>query len=101
MSRILVWLVVGFVAYLWLSRAKEKMRRVAASPSKSGSDESPHDVLGVPIDADELTIRRAYQDKIKQYHPDRLHQAAPELQRIAEQRTKQLNEAYEILKRRS
>ncbi|MEH0156622.1 DnaJ domain-containing protein [Limibacter armeniacum] len=53
--------------------------------------ESFYDILGVSIDADEQQIKLAYRAKAKQYHPDRNkgHQA--------EERFKQINEAYRVL----
>lgn len=32
--------------------------------------ESPFEVLGVPADADEATVRRAYRERVKETHPD-------------------------------
>ena len=38
----------------------------------------PHEILGVPINADRATILSAYKSKMKQYHPDRV--ARPDTQ---------------------
>jgi curved DNA-binding protein len=50
-----------------------------------------YDVLGVPRDADPDTIRRAYRKLARQYHPD-LNSDSD-----AEERFKELGEAYEVL----
>ena len=50
-----------------------------------------YEVLGVPRDADQDTIRRAYRRLARQYHPD-LNSDAD-----AEDRFKDLGEAYEAL----
>src|SRR5207302_11320713 len=44
-------------------------------------------------------LKRAYRRKVQLYHPDRLSGLAPELLRIAERRTRQLNLAFEQAKR--
>ena len=49
------------------------------------------DVLGVPRDADQDTIRRAYRKLARKYHPD-LNSDSD-----AEERFKELGEAYEVL----
>jgi molecular chaperone DnaJ len=50
-----------------------------------------YEVLGVPRDADEATIKRAYRNLAKQYHPD--VNKSPD----AEAKFKEVSEAYEVL----
>jgi len=59
----------------------------------------PWQVLGVAPDAGAATIRAAYQEKIQQYHPDKVAALGPELREIAERRTRQINDAYAKLKK--
>ncbi len=50
-----------------------------------------YEVLGVPRDADENTIKGAYRKLARQYHPD------VNKSEDAEERFKEINEAYEVL----
>jgi molecular chaperone DnaJ/curved DNA-binding protein len=50
-------------------------------------------ILGVPRDADEKAIKSAYRKKARQYHPD-----VNKTDASAEEKFKDLNEAYEVLK---
>jgi hypothetical protein len=60
--------------------------------------DSPYEVLDVDSEASPAQIRAAYQRLVQQYHPDRTAQLAPELQQLAEQRTKEINAAYQTLR---
>ncbi len=68
-------------------------------PAPKVDERDPHDILGVSPGASETDLRRAYQAQIRRYHPDYLENMAPELRRLAEQRTKEINRAYEALRR--
>lgn len=66
-------------------------------PSNRPGDD-PHSILGVSRNATQAEIKAAYQRQMRAYHPDRLEDMAPELRALAEQRTKEINEAYAKLK---
>jgi molecular chaperone DnaJ len=51
-----------------------------------------YDVLGVPRDADDTAIKRAYRQLARKYHPD-----VAEDKVAAESHFKEINEAYEVL----
>jgi curved DNA-binding protein CbpA len=52
----------------------------------------PYATLGVPRNADEATVKRAFRKLAQQYHPDR-NQGS----KAAEEKFKEINEAYQIL----
>lgn len=52
--------------------------------------------LEIPVGSDRATIKKAWKAQMKKYHPD-LHSADPEKKRIAEELTRQLNQAHRIL----
>jgi DnaJ-domain-containing protein 1 len=61
----------------------------------SGPKEDPYRVLGLTDQATDAEIDLAYRRLISQYHPDRVAGSAPELQRQAEVRAREINAAYD------
>lgn len=55
----------------------------------------PYEVLGVPRNADEETIKKAYRELIKKYHPDKYVNSP--LADVASEKTKEINRAYDML----
>jgi len=60
---------------------------------------SAYETLGLTIHASTDEVVAAYRQMAKMYHPDRLAHLAPEFVEIAEERMKEINIAYEILKK--
>jgi DnaJ-domain-containing protein 1 len=94
------WLIYGALAFAVYKLATSSSKPATGRKKKSGakarraSGDDPYVVLGVSPEASAAEIRRAYQERIHAYHPDRVASAAPELRQLAEERTKQLNAAY-------
>lgn len=55
----------------------------------------PYKVLGVPRDADQETIKKAYRELAKKYHPDQY--VNNPLASLAEEKLKEINKAYDML----
>jgi hypothetical protein len=55
-------------------------------------------VLGVAPGATAEEIGKAYHRLAQQYHPDKVADLAPEFQRLADQRMKEINQANDVLK---
>ena len=53
-----------------------------------------YEILGVPKDADQQQIKKAYRSLALQHHPDRV---APEQKKAAEEKFKEISEAYGVL----
>ena len=54
-----------------------------------------HEILGVEIDAKEADITRAYKDKIKLFHPDRIQGKARDQLKFYEEASATINKAKE------
>jgi molecular chaperone DnaJ len=52
-----------------------------------------YEVLGVPKDASPEDVKKAYRQLARQYHPD----VTKEDPKVAEERFKEISEAYEVL----
>ena len=60
---------------------------------------SPHEILNLPPDADQATIKAAYRKLANQYHPDKVAHLGKEFQELAEYRFKEIQAAYQKLAR--
>ena len=56
-----------------------------------------YEVLGVPKDASESDIKKAYRKAAMKYHPDKFANSSEAEKKDAEDKFKEINEAYEIL----
>ncbi|WP_309382213.1 J domain-containing protein [Cerasicoccus frondis] len=57
-----------------------------------------HAVFKLPVDADFKAVKKAYLDALKRYHPDRVADLGEELVELAEQKTREYNEAFKAAK---
>jgi len=71
-------------------------RRQGAFRSGLGPKD-PYEILGVSPHADQAEIRAAYRKLANQYHPDKVAHLGEEFQEMAEQRFKEIQQAYDRL----
>lgn len=60
-------------------------------------NKSPYEILGINENATKEEIQKAYKDKVKQYHPDKVSHLGEELQKIANEKFLEIKEAYDFL----
>ncbi len=65
---------------------------------KESERRDPYEILGVSHDASMDEIKKAYHRKASKYHPDKVSHLGEEFQRLAEEKFKEINQAFETLK---
>jgi len=83
-------------------KSREYMMRLKNDASSDQSSSQPQvgnslEILSLPPDATKDQIRRAYLGAIKLYHPDKFAGLCSEFRSLAEEKSKQINMAYENL----
>lgn len=56
---------------------------------------NPYEVLGVPDNSDEETVKKAYRELVKKYHPDKY--VNNPLADLATEKLKEVNKAYDMI----
>jgi uncharacterized membrane protein YkvA (DUF1232 family) len=67
-------------------------------PEREQARWDPYEVLGIGRGASHEEIAHAYREQMKRYHPDRVADLGEELQRVAHEKTIQIQRAYAELK---
>ena len=63
----------------------------------SQTSRTPYEILNVPPGAGQEEIKAAYRKLANQYHPDKVAHLGKEFQELAEQKFKEIQEAYQKL----
>ncbi len=58
----------------------------------------PYDVLGIPPSASNEVIHSAYRARMQEYHPDKVAHLGEELQKLAHEKSQQIQRAYQELR---
>ncbi len=64
-----------------------------------GDRSAPYRALGLDGDATDAEIDQAYRRLMSQYHPDKVAGAAPELREQAEKKAREINAAYDRIRK--
>ena len=104
MSDLLQWTIVFGCAVLGYCIVHIVLQKSQAAKSKPEHDPTPrraqqtaawYEVLKVAPSASADEIKAAYRKQMEQYHPDRVAHLGEELRNLAEDRTKEINAAYD------
>ena len=80
---------------MFFSAGSEQTAQKASTPHKA------YTILGIGVDATDAEVKQAYRSMAKKYHPDRVVSTDPAIKKGAEEKFRQVQEAYEeILKSR-
>ena len=63
------------------------------------NDESAYAVLGISPSATDDEVKSAYRKMAMKNHPDKVASLGPEVQKAAEEKFRQIQDAYETIKR--
>ncbi len=69
------------------------------APQDLSDARDAYQVLGVDAQASMAEIDTAYRRKMSDYHPDKVANAADEIKALAETRAREINAAYETLRK--
>jgi hypothetical protein len=92
--------------------ARERTRSTAPAPPPESDDHHPappathpehthRETLGlIGVEITLRTLRDAYKQRLREYHPDRVAALGAKLRVLAEEETKRINDAYRYLRQR-
>ena len=83
---------------LQLAVMRPRQEQQAASGGNADVDWA-YRVFDLPETAGNDELDRAYRKLMAQYHPDRVAGAAPELQKLAETKSREINAAYDRIQK--
>jgi DnaJ like chaperone protein len=93
-------LFIGFSEYELRSiEGKYRFQEQRGAASQIGERERALATLGLLASASEEEIKHAYRALSMQYHPDKVRHLGAEFQRVAEAKMKEINAAYDYLKK--
>lgn len=101
-------LLVGLVAvYAAIRSLKNRLDEVPWKTPRSDRPipkpttpeaQDPYAVLGLKPGASPEEIHKAYREMIAQYHPDKVQHLGAEFRQLAEEKAKEIQRAYELLR---
>ncbi|MEO8162109.1 MAG: DnaJ domain-containing protein [Arenimonas sp.] len=94
---ILIGAAIGFLFDMGAFSGSAQAERPPPPPAPAPGD--PYAVLGVASDASDEELEQAWRRRMSEYHPDRVANAAQEIRDIADLRAREINQAYDQIKR--
>ena len=112
-TEIFIVVILGFIGYWGTSilikffkkesdwtknqnKSTDQNQSKTESPKTDNNKELTwYEILGVSPTASLDEIKSSYKKKISMYHPDKVNSMGPEFNEIAQQKTKEINSAYD------
>ncbi|OQY13596.1 MAG: hypothetical protein B6I30_02655 [Desulfobacteraceae bacterium 4572_187] len=76
---------------------KNKFSGTGSGFKKAGPQKDPYTVLNIPRNASQEEIKKAYKQLANKYHPDKVLHLGDEFKKLAEERFKEIQKAYQEL----
>ena len=93
-------ILIGIIFYIIYTSLTNKQGRIVKKDSKP-CHLNPYEVLKISPNASKEEIRSAYVELSKKNHPDLVSHMAKDFQSLAEKNLKQINWAYQELKKKN
>lgn len=87
-------LMMAGLAWFYRNRAQQ----ASAAGSEAAQVFDPYAVLGIAPTASREAIQSAYRARMQEYHPDKVAHLGEELQRLALEKSQQIQRAYQQLR---
>jgi uncharacterized membrane protein YkvA (DUF1232 family) len=87
----------SFSQWRTAGRSNEKTGGSGSRPTSGSKSKDPYDVLQISKGASQEEIKIAYKQLAGKYHPDKVLHLGEEFQRLAEERFKEIQAAYQEL----
>lgn len=92
-------LVIGHLYDIGVLTGRYQARPERPPPPAAPASDDPYALLGVDARASDEELEQAYRKRMSEYHPDRVASAAKEIRDMADQRAREINQAYDRIKR--
>jgi hypothetical protein len=96
---LVIGLILGHLYDMGVFSGSVKPKPERPPPPVAPAADDPYVLLGVAPAASDEELEQAYRRLMSEYHPDRVANAAKEIRDIADRRTREINQAYDSIRR--
>ena len=92
-------LILGHLYDMGVLSGRYRAKPERPEPPAAPTSDDPYAILGVAPRVSDEELEQAYRRRMSEYHPDRVASAAKEIRDMADQRAREINQAYDRIKR--
>jgi len=96
---LVIGLILGHLYDMGVFSGSVRPKPERPPPPAAPAAQDPYELLGIPRTASDDELEQAYRRLMSEYHPDRVANAAKEIRDIADRRTREINQAYDLVRR--